>query len=317
MNQLDTPFEFGQPVPSLSQQFPVEDSQMPPVEAIFTDTGIEVERSDKSFIRKLGARAINLPHAMYYKAQYAAVALKNSRIAEVDRTLAAEWDKENLTGKAWLAAAALGQLGERTHLLTEVTIAPAAVHVFEHTHSPWIGGLSILAMVGAAQGAIAGSWVEGLDRAPETTEAIYTNFPKMVEYAEDVGVSRERHWYSNVREAVSSFASYGVTPFVIAEKIADPETTKKQSWFTAAQMTGKCALTGFVVGSGVFEYAMHDPARGQTIMHWAEKPWIWMAIAGVIEGPRLAGKRWARLKERREERKAAIIEEANQEQPQT
>ncbi|MDB5163944.1 MAG: hypothetical protein JWS12_562 [Candidatus Saccharibacteria bacterium] len=230
------------------------------------------------------------------------------KLRTVIAAIRSDWKRESNAGKVWLVSAMVGQAGERTHLLTEATIAPIAAHVLRSTHSPWMTGVALFSMVGAAQEGIAATWVEGMHRAPETTEAVYTQFPKTIELAEDLGAATDRNLLSNVREGISSFATYGVTPYVVAEKLANPETTKKQSHITAAVMSGKCAVTGFVLGVGVGEFAVHNPAVGNHVVNWLEKPWIWWGITAVLEGPRLINKRLQRRKMRMAEAENASTE---------
>ena len=209
-----------------------------------------------------------------------------------------DWQNNSAYGKSVQISAMVGQIAERARL-SEITIAPMAAHILKETHNPNITALAVFGLVGAMQGAISHTWAEAMTKTPKTVNSVNTNFPKIVEYAEDIGMEKnKRRWYSNIREGAASFLSYGVTPFVVAEAINNPNITRKETHKIAAQMTGKCALFGYGIALGLSEVAIHsNPEVASNVINVAEKPLTWIGIAAAFEVPRLAIKRYRRSQE--------------------
>jgi hypothetical protein len=213
-----------------------------------------------------------------------------------------DWAENSASGKTVQVAALAGQAAERLRI-SELVLAPTVVDVFRDTQSPLKTSLAAFAIVFGAQGFISTTWAEAMDKSPETVDAINTNFPKLTEYAEDIGMSKKRRWYSHIREGWSTFWSLGVTPFVVAEKIQTPDIDRKDLHVRAAALTGKCALTGAGIAYGFSEFVMHqDPEVATKMLDIVGNPLLWIGMAYGVELPRFVGKRL----ERRRARKAAL-----------
>lgn len=218
------------------------------------------------------------------------------RIGIVGRELREDWRSSDRYGKAIQVGAVAGQVLERVRI-SETVIAPTAIHILRETQSPNLASLAVLGMVGLSQAIISHTWVEAMYKTPRMVESVNQNFPGLTELAEDIGPSKERHWYSHVREAYSSFLTYGVTPFVIAERITKPDIPKSKMHLRAAEMTGKCALFGLVLTQAVGQAITHGNEKvGDVILNILERPYVWFGAAMAVEAPRFIGKRIQRYK---------------------
>lgn len=218
------------------------------------------------------------------------------RLGRVVGSALADRRNASFYGKTIQVTALTTQIVERARV-SEFIVAPVAVNVLRDTQSPAVTSLAILAMVGTMQGAIGHSWAEAIDKSSATVAAINSEFPKLNELAEDIGPAREKKWYSHLREGASTFLTYGVTPFVVAEKINNPEMTRREMHISTAKMTGKCALFGFGAAYAISETLLRiDPEAASTAMDVIDKPYTWMGLAALFEAPRFIKKRYNRHK---------------------
>lgn len=202
-----------------------------------------------------------------------------------------DWRDANPWGKSVQVAALGGQILERVRI-SETVIAPAVVGILNETRNPNLTSLALLGMVGVSQGLISHSWAEAMDKTPKTVEAINEGFPGLVEMAEDIGPAKDRKWYSSIREGAAAFLSYGVTPFIVADRLNNPKMTRGELHKQAAQLTGKCALFGFGLSRVVGEVVVRSNEQVATaILNVLEKPYVWFGIAMAFEAPRLIAKR--------------------------
>ena len=202
-----------------------------------------------------------------------------------------DWQNNNTVGRIAQIGAITGQAAERLKL-SEVLIAPMVVSVFNQTNSPPKTAVAAFGMVFAMQGFIGSTWAEAMDKSPETVERLNQHYPKMLGYAEDIGTAKNRRWYSHIREAYSTFFSLGVTPFIVAEKIQNPDVRRNELLRKAAALSGKCALVGAGLGYGLSEIVLsQNHQNAGTILDYAGNPLVWMSLALGLEVPRFVGKR--------------------------
>ena len=216
------------------------------------------------------------------------------KIGQAAIAIKTDWNEGSLADKGTLTAALIAQVAERLRL-SEIFIPPIAINVLQNTHSPALTGLAIAGLVGVVQGGIGVTWAHAMHSAENTVGQVNEQFPKLVEFAEDIGKDKDRRWYSGIREGATSFLSLGVTPFIVAEKTVEPTTSERESISTAIKMTGRCALFGFFLGLGVGEVATHlPPDKAQELLDVAGNPWLWIGLAYSYEVPRYLSKRKAR-----------------------
>ncbi|MEI7632075.1 MAG: hypothetical protein WCJ60_02015 [bacterium] len=219
------------------------------------------------------------------------------KVSDVGRVLYSSWQQEGATGKATLVGAAATQIYERSRI-PEIIAPPIAVEVFNSTNgSTFKTGLVLGGLVMGQQLVIGSVWAETLSRFNNVTTAITTHFPKTSELAEDIGPAKNRKWYSNIREGLSGFFTYGTTPFLIAQKTYQPELTRKEAHITAARISASIGIVGLVFGKTITEIVQEVPAEYQDdIVNVIGKPYLWMGLAALYEIPRFAKKRLDRKK---------------------
>ena len=217
------------------------------------------------------------------------------KVRDVSGELREAWDEENLAGKSVLVGAAVTQVYERSRI-PEIIAPPIAIEVFQNTNgSTFATGLVLGSIVMGQQLIIGGVWAETLSRFDKVTQAITRNFPKTAELAEDIGPAQDRKWYSNIREGLSGFFSFGTTPFLVAQKTYQPELTRAEAHKTSARISAMIGIVGLLFGKAVTEVIQEVPPEYQDdIVNVIEKPYLWIGLAASYEVPRLIQKRRAR-----------------------
>ncbi len=222
------------------------------------------------------------------------------RLGRVALAFKDDWSEEDALGRSVQVAAVAAQGIERSRV-SEWGIVPAAFSVLQTTGSPVLTGTALFGMIAGSQALISHTWTEAMNRSPKTVDAINNEFPKLVEVAEDMGPAKDKKWYSHIREGLSSLLVYGVTPFVVSEKIREPEMTSRQLHASAAKLTGKCALAGFGLSFTVAEVLTNvDQNVATDIINVIDKPYFWFGLAMLMEIPRFVAKRFGRNKSHRQ-----------------
>jgi hypothetical protein len=209
----------------------------------------------------------------------------------VRESLSDSWHASSAYGKSLLFLSATTQAYERFRI-PEIIAPPLAVNVYLETGSAAKTALTLGGLVGVQQLVIGQTWAETLAQHENVAKVIGDNFPKTVELAEDIGPSKNRKWYSSIREGASGFGTFGTTPFVISKKMYEPESTRKELHKTAARVTGSIALAGVFFGKAAVEIIEELPPEQQVdVVDILEKPYFWIGLAALWELPRFIKKR--------------------------
>lgn len=211
------------------------------------------------------------------------------------KSVATDYKNAGILGKLAVPTALAGQIIDRSYIAV-AAIAAYGTTVMAETQSPILTGLAVALPVFGSQALVGGSLVEAMQTGDETVHAIGEMYPGVLEVAKVYAPATRRTPLTLLREAASGFA-IGTSSFVLAEKTARPETSRKKQHITSARISALAAVASFGVAAGIEQAYEHLPANyTDNLVGVLGKSWTYLAAAAIWETPRFIKHARARKK---------------------